>query len=69
MDSAQRMQHHLYGEVIVVDFKFGKKKDSYTAQVQEYMQLLHQMGYSRIKGYLWYVYSNDLTEVNLQFKF
>lgn len=57
------------GKVIVVDFKFGKKKDSYTAQVQEYMQLLHQMGYSRIKGYLWYVYSNDLTEVNLQFKF
>ena len=57
------------GEVIVVDFKFGKKKDSYTAQVQEYMQLLHQMGYSRIKGYIWYVYSNDLTEVNLQFKF
>lgn len=57
------------GEVIVVDFKFGKKKGSYVTQVQEYMQLLYEMGYNRIKGYLWYVFSNDLTKVEPQLKF
>ena len=28
------------GEVIVVDFKFGKKRKTYNKQVKEYMDLL-----------------------------
>lgn len=51
------------GKVIVVDFKFGKKKEEYKAQVKEYMDLLTQMGYSHVKGYLWYVYGNELEKV------
>ena len=31
------------GQVVVVDFKFGKKNEAYRAQVQEYMDLLTQM--------------------------
>lgn len=42
-------------EVVVVDFKFGKPNRKYNKQVRDYMQLLAQMGYSNIKGYLWYV--------------
>lgn len=54
------------GEVVVVDFKFGKKSPEYAAQVQEYMQLLMQMGYRQVKGYLWYVYKNELEEIKEQ---
>lgn len=50
-------------EVIVVDFKFGKKKPEYSTQVREYMSLLSEMGYADIKGYIWYVYSGELENV------
>ena len=52
------------GQIIVVDFKFGKKKDVYDAQVKEYMKLLSDMGYKQVRGYLWYVYSGEIKEVN-----
>ena len=42
------------GQVVVVDFKFGKPNKKYNKQVQGYMQLLTKMGYSNIRGYLWY---------------
>lgn len=50
-------------EVVVVDFKFGKKKPEYATQVREYMFLLSEMGYTDIKGYIWYVYSGELENV------
>ena len=50
-------------QMIVVDFKFGKPNNEYRQQVAEYMQLLAQMGYHNIKGYLWYVYTNTIEEV------
>ena len=50
-------------EVIVVDFKFGKRKPEYNDQVQGYMNLLAEMGYKNITGYLWYVFENGLEEV------
>ena len=52
-------------QVVVVDFKFGKKNESYRAQVQDYMNLLTQMGYTHIRGFLWYVFANELEEVTL----
>lgn len=51
------------GEVIVVDFKFGKKHATYNKQVREYMNLLANMGYQHIRGYLWYVFNNELEEI------
>ena len=51
------------GEVIVVDFKFGKKRKAYNKQVKEYMDLLSDMGYEHIRGYLWYVFNNELEEI------
>ena len=53
------------GQVVVVDFKFGKKNEAYRTQVQDYMNLLTQMGYTHIRGFLWYVFANELEEVTL----
>lgn len=53
------------GEVVVVDFKFGRKKAEYISQVKEYMNLLEDMGYQNIKGYIWYVFSGELQSVNI----
>ena len=52
------------GEVIVVDFKFGKPYPEYEAQVREYMDLLEDMGYDHVRGYIWYVFYNELEEIN-----
>ena len=51
------------GEVIVVDFKFGKPYPEYNKQVREYMNLLQKMGYTQVSGYLWYVFYNQLEEI------
>ena len=50
-------------EWIVVDFKFGAPKPEYHDQVREYMQLLASMGHQNIKGYLWYVYRNEILKI------
>ncbi|WP_258098084.1 UvrD-helicase domain-containing protein [Marinoscillum pacificum] len=48
---------------VIIDFKTGtkRKKDHY--QVKEYMQLLGEMGYLNIKGYLIYLYDLSVEEV------
>lgn len=55
-------------QVIVVDFKFGKPRQSYQKQVNGYMQLLVRMGHKKehIRGYLWYVDENRIEEVRIQ---
>ena len=50
-------------KAVVVDYKFAKKNDEYKEQVRRYMDLLTQMGYKNVKGYLWYVYKNKIEEV------
>lgn len=52
------------GKVVVVDFKFGNPRREYTYQVKEYMDLLAHMGYTHIQGYLWYVFNNEIEEIN-----
>ena len=59
-------------EWIVVDFKFGSPKPEYQDQVRQYMNLIQEMTLTShsspltsIKGYLWYVYSNQIEEVTL----
>lgn len=51
--------------VVVVDFKFGKPRPEYTAQVSEYMHLLRQMGYPQVDGYLWYVYKGNIEKIGI----
>ena len=50
-------------EVQIVDFKFGKPQSEHTDQVRRYISLTHDMGYTDVKGYLWYVYSDNIVEV------
>ena len=50
------------GRAIIVDFKFGREKEEYMHQVQEYMDLLRKMGYRQVEGHIWYVYTNRITD-------
>ncbi len=52
-------------EVILVDYKFGKAHESHFRQVKEYMNVLAEMGYTTISGYLWYVNENRVEKVIL----
>ncbi|MBO4315611.1 MAG: Dna2/Cas4 domain-containing protein, partial [Prevotella sp.] len=52
-------------QMIVVDFKFGSPQPAHIDQVKRYMSLLENMGHHEVKGYLWYVYSNKITEVTI----
>ena len=54
---------------VVVDFKFGSPKPEYYDQVREYMELIKSLSTphsprSSINGYLWFVYSNKIEEVD-----
>lgn len=51
-------------QTIVVDFKFGREHAEHHAQVKQYAELLQRMGHREVKGYLWYVYTNKITEVS-----
>ena len=42
-------------KAIVIDYKFGEINNSYRKKVSKYCELLEQMGYKDVKGYLWYV--------------
>ena len=50
-------------EAVVVDYKFGREREEYDIQVKNYMNLLKDIGYSNVKGYVWYVYKNHIKEV------
>lgn len=50
-------------EVIVVDYKFGEAHNTHQKQVQQYSDLLRRMGHANVKGYLWYVQTNQVAEV------
>ena len=48
---------------IIIDFKFGRPQPEYHDQVRQYMHLLMAMGHTHVSGFLWYVYSNKIEEV------
>ena len=59
------------GELVVsvVDYKFGEynpnsaSNGKYLRQVTNYISLIREIGYSNVKGYLWYVNHNVVEEV------
>ena len=59
------------GKVQVIDFKFGhrrdgsRQQDAYRRQVQDYMRLMHDMGYAQVEGCLWYVSDRAVEAVTL----
>ena len=57
-------------EAIVIDYKFGAyspedtdTERKYKKQVSRYMQLLTSMGYTNVKGYLWYLSADVVKSV------
>ena len=50
-------------EAVVLDYKFGGWEKQYIHQVQEYMEALRRMGYSPVRGYLWFAKENRLVRV------
>ncbi|MBQ5844771.1 MAG: UvrD-helicase domain-containing protein [Alistipes sp.] len=50
-------------EAVVVDYKFGEQSASYLKQITEYCQLLKQMGYNKVKGYIWYIREAKIEEI------
>ncbi len=52
--------------VDIIDYKSGTEKvtEYHHAQVREYIQILRQMGYQNVNGYLWYINNNKVVEVN-----
>ena len=54
------------GKAIVIDYKFGNPDPRYGRQVQRYMQLLENMGFADVKGYLWYVDDRHVEELKLK---
>jgi len=51
-------------KAIIVDYKFGEQTDNrHKRQIQDYMRLIRRMGYSEVKGYLWYITLDHLEEV------
>jgi ATP-dependent exoDNAse (exonuclease V) beta subunit len=49
---------------VVVDYKFGTGEDKkYDRQIEEYCNLLKEMGYEGVTGYVWYVEGNKINRV------
>ena len=44
------------GHIEVVDYKSGEERKAHHRQVREYMELLRQMGYTEVSGYLCYLH-------------
>jgi CRISPR/Cas system-associated exonuclease Cas4 (RecB family) len=53
-------------ETIVIDYKTGKPNKDHEKQVVNYMQLLTQMGYPNVKGYLWYIMTGKTKKVKIE---
>ena len=49
---------------VIVDYKFGERKDSYLYQVRRYMRLFRQMGRPNVSGYVWYVGDGVIEKVS-----
>ncbi len=52
------------GIISIIDYKFGEiKENKHRKQVSRYMELIRRMGYTDVKGYLWYVELNEIEGV------
>ena len=51
------------GRVVVVDYKFGSMKShGHLSQVRRYVNMLRQMQYEEVHGYIWYVKLKEVIE-------
>jgi ATP-dependent helicase/nuclease subunit A len=50
-------------KAVIIDFKFGEENRHYSEQVGQYRNLLTEMGFKEIEGYIWYVDRNKIIRV------
>ena len=54
----------LQGETMdVIDYKFGKEEREHIVQIEQYIKVLKTMGYTSVKGYVWYVPTGKITPI------
>jgi ATP-dependent exoDNAse (exonuclease V) beta subunit len=58
-----RVMQDEHGNLILVDFKTGQKYPKHHEQIREYSALLEQMYSTQITGFLWYLDTNEVEEV------
>lgn len=51
------------GKTVIIDFKTGIKREKDKTQVREYMDILREMGYEHVSG--WLIYLEDLSTVEV----
>ena len=51
------------GTVTVIDYKFGEDHSGYAAQVRSYCNLYRSLGYTSVRGFLWFVTASTVTPV------
>ena len=51
-------------ELIVIDYKTGKRSENHFIQVKGYLEDFEKMNYTQPKGYIWYLSDNELVELS-----
>ncbi len=51
------------GEVLIIDYKFGRPHPAHLDQVRAYMAAYSTLGHSSVRGCLWYVPDNTVVEI------
>ena len=52
------------GEVLIIDYKFGRPHPSYLDQVRSYMATWRALGHTSVRACLWFVPDDDVVEVS-----
>lgn len=53
------------GRAVVVDYKFGLRENpDHRRQLGEYIELLREIGYTQVEGYLWYVRMERIVSID-----
>ena len=52
-----------HGEVLIIDYKFGRPHPSYLDQVRSYMETYRALGHASVRACLWFVPDNTVVEV------
>lgn len=60
-----RVTLHPDGSVDIIDYKFGKPEEKYQRQVRQYMRLYQAMGHSHVRGFLWYLFTDEIIPIHL----
>ena len=50
-------------EAVIVDYKFGKESEEHKRKMAEYIDEIRSMGFTSVKGYLWYVPKEKIVQI------